>query len=122
VQSQATPVMYESLKAGKIVPPHRHEPKTLAEGLSGGIEKGSITFTIAQQFVDEVTLVREESIRHAIYLLWKNEKQVVEGSGVAGVAMLLENSDSFAGQVIALVVTGGNIDDDLFKSIVASEK
>jgi threonine dehydratase len=122
VQSQATPVMYESLKAGKIVPPHRHEPKTLAEGLSGGIEKGYITFTIAQQFVDKVTLVREESISRAIYLLWNNEKQVVEGSGVASVAMLLENGDSFVGQTIALVITGGNIDDALFKSIVASEE
>jgi hypothetical protein len=35
VQSQASPVMYESLKAGKIVPPHRHERYTIAEGLAG---------------------------------------------------------------------------------------
>jgi threonine dehydratase len=122
VQSEASPIMYESLKAGKIVPPHRHEPYTIAEGLSGGIEKGSITFTIAQQYVDEVMLVREESIRHAVYLLWKNEKQVAEGSGVAGAAMLLENNDSFTGQTVAVVVTGGNIDDSLFKSILASEE
>jgi threonine dehydratase len=122
VQSEASPIMYESLKAGKIVPPHRHEPYTIAEGLSGGIEKGSITFTIAQQYVDEVMLVREESIRHAVYLLWKNEKQVVEGSGVAGVAMLLENNDSFTGQTVAVIITGGNIDDSLFKSILASEE
>ena len=122
VQSEAVPIMYESLKAGKIVPPHRHQQNTIAEGLAGGIEKGSITFTIARQFVDEVMLVKEETIRHAVYLLWKNERQVVEGSGVAGVAMLLENSDSFTGQTVAVVVTGGNIDDSLFKSILASEE
>src|SRR5208283_548129 len=122
VQSAAVPIMYESLKAGKIVPPHRHEPNTIAEVLAGGIEKGSITFTIAQQCVDEVMLVREESIRHAVYLLWKNEKQVVEGSGVAGVAMLLENNDSFTKQTVAIVVTGGNIDDSLLKNIIASEE
>ena len=122
VQSEAVPIMYESLKAGKIVPPHRHEPNTIAEGLAGGIEKGSITFTIAQQHVDEVILVREESIRHAVYLIWKNEKQKVEGSGVVGAAMLLENRDSFIGQTVAVVVTGGNIDDSLFKSILASEE
>lgn len=122
VQSEASPIMYESLKAGKIVPPHRHEPYTIAEGLSGGIEKGSITFTIAQQYVDEVLLVREESIRQAIYLLWKNENQVAEGSGVAGVAALLENSGFFTRQTVAMVVTGGNIDDSLFKNILASEQ
>ena len=44
VQSSASPVMYESLKAGKIVPPHRHERYTIAEGLVGAVEKGSITF------------------------------------------------------------------------------
>src|SRR4030067_962977 len=44
VQSEASPVMYESLKAGKIV--HAEKTKTIAEGLSGGIEKGSLTFAI----------------------------------------------------------------------------
>ena len=121
VQSEASPVMYESLKAGKIVPPHRHEPYTIAEGLAGGIEKGSITFAITRQYVDEVLLVKEKSLRRVVYLVWKNDNQMVEGSGVAGAAMLLENSDSFSGLTIAVVVTGGNIDDSLFKSIVASE-
>jgi len=67
-------------------------------------------------------LVREETLRQAVYLLWKNEKQVVEGSGAAGVAMLLENKDSFTGQSVAVVLTGGNIDDSLFQSIIASEQ
>ena len=121
VQSEASPVMYESLKAGRIVPPHRHEPYTVAEGLSGGIEKGSITFTIAKQYVDEVMLVREESIRQAVYLVWKNENQMIEGSGAAGVALLLENENAFKGQTVAVVITGGNIDESLFKSILAQE-
>jgi len=122
VQSAASPVMYESLKAGKIIPAHRHERYTIAEGLLGAVEKGSITFTIAQQYVDEVTLVREELIRQAVYLLWKNEKQVVEGSGAAGVAWLVENKAAFAGQTVAVVISGGNIDKYLFEGIVAEEE
>ncbi len=122
VQSAASPVMYESLKAGKIVPPHRHERYTIAEGLVGAVEKGSITFLIAQQYVDEVTLVREELIRRAVYLLWKNEKQVVEGSGAAGVAWLIENKAAFAGKTVAVVISGGNIDQYLFDGIVAEEE
>ena len=122
VQSTASPVMYESLKAGKIVPPHRHERYTIAEGLVGAVEKGSITFSIAQKYVDYVTLAREESIRQAVYLLWKNEKEVVEGSGAAGVAMLLENKDSFSRQTVAVVISGGNIDHYLFDGIIAAEE
>ncbi|MCL5949276.1 MAG: pyridoxal-phosphate dependent enzyme, partial [Candidatus Bathyarchaeota archaeon] len=122
VQSAAVPIMFESLKTGEIVKAHRHEAKTIAEGLSGGVEKGSITFGIVQQYVDELFLVREESIRHAVYLLWENEKQVMEGSGAAAVALLLENKDLFVGKTVALVLTGGNIDDSLFQTLLAWEK
>ncbi len=122
VQSEATPIMYESLKAGKIVPAHRHNPRTIAEGLAGGIEKGSITFTIVQQYVDEVALVKEETLRKAVYLLCQEEGQKVEGSGAAGIAMLLENKEAFAGLTVAIVVSGGNIDDSLLESILASEE
>lgn len=122
VQSEASPVMYESLKKGAIVPPHRHERYTVAEGLAGAIEKGSITFSIAQQYVDEVTLVREESIRQAVYLLWKNMKLVVEGSGAVGVALALENKELLAGKTVAMVISGGNIDDALLQGIIAGEE
>jgi threonine dehydratase len=122
VQSAAVPIMFESLKKSEIVKPHRHEPKTIAEGLSGGVEKGSITFGIIQKYVDELFLVREESIRHAVYLLWENDKQVMEGSGAASVALLLENKDLFVGKTVALVLTGGNIDDSLFQTLLSWEK
>ena len=122
VQSAAVPIMFESLKTGEIVKPHRHEAKTIAEGLSGGVEKGSITFGIVQQYVDELFLVREETIRHAVYLLWENDKQVMEGSGAASVALLLENKDLLVGKTVALVLTGGNIDESVFQAVLAWEK
>jgi len=122
VQSAAVPIMFESLKKGEIVKPHRHEPKTIAEGLSGGVEKGSITFGIIQKYVDELFVVREESIRHAVYLLWENDKQVMEGSGATSVALLSENKDLFVGKTVALVLTGGNIDESLFQTLLSWEK
>jgi threonine dehydratase len=120
VQSEASPVMYESLKAGKIVDARMTE--SIAEGLSGGIEKDSLTFKIAQEYVDEVLLVREETIRRAVYLLWDCEKQVVEGSGAAAIAPILENESVFAGKTVVSVITGGNIAAELFQSILASER
>ena len=47
---------------------------------------------------------------------------MVEGSGVAGVALLLENSEEFIGKKVALVVTGGNIDESLLKTIIAEQE
>jgi threonine dehydratase len=120
VQSEASPIMYESLKAGRIV--DAPKTKTIAEGLSGSIEEGSITFEIARKCIDRMFLVKEATIRRAVYLLWAHEKQVVEGSGAAAIAPILENKELFMGKTVVCLVTGGNIDDELFKAILASER
>jgi threonine dehydratase len=119
VQSEASPVMYESLKAGRIVEAQITE--TIAEGLSGGIEEGSITFKIAQEYADRVLLVREKTIRRAIYLLWTYDKQVAEGSGAAATAPIIEDKNLFSGRTVVALITGGNIEAELFRSILASE-
>jgi threonine dehydratase len=71
--------------------------------------------------VDRVVLVKEETLRHAVYLLWNYDKQVVEGSGAAAVAPIIESKPLFKGKTVVSVVTGGNIDDELFQNILASE-
>jgi threonine dehydratase len=121
VQSTATPIMFESLRAGAIVIPHRHEPRTVAEGLSGSIEKDSITFPIVQQYTDKVFLVREEAIRHAVVMLWENDALKVEGSAATTAALLIENKELFEEKTVALVLTGGNIDDSLFQTLLVWE-
>jgi len=41
----------------------------------------------------------------------QNERQVVEGSGVVGPAAILQNKVRFgAGEKVAVVISGGNID------------
>jgi threonine dehydratase len=119
VQSKSSPVMYESLKAGKIVAVKK-AGDSVAEGLSGNV--GPITFGIVQKYVERVLLVEEESLRQAVYMLWVHDKQVVEGSGAAAVAPVIENKPLFKGKRVVSVVTGGNIDNDLFQNILASER
>ncbi len=119
VQSEASPVMYESLKVGRIVEATRF--KTIAEGLSGGIEKGALTFRIAKNCIDRMLLVKEPTIRRAVYLLWTMDKQVAEGSGAAAIAPILEDNAIFKGKTVACLITGGNIDESLFKEILLSE-
>lgn len=119
VQSEASPVMYESLKAGRIVDVEMRE--SIADGLFGGIEKDSVTFEIIQKYVDSLLLVKEKTIRQAIFLLWNKEKQVVEGAGAVAISLILENKDLFAGKTIVAVISGGNIDKTLFRNILTSE-
>ena len=119
VQSRLSQVMYESLKAGTIVQVQKAKTKSVAEGLSGNV--GPITFDIVQKCVDRVMLVEEETLRHAVFLLWNYDKQVVEGSGAAAVAPVIENKPMFKGKTVVSVISGGNIDSGLFQSILASE-
>jgi threonine dehydratase len=119
VQSDASPVMSESLKAGKIVDVEMRE--SIADGLFGGIQKGSITFEMVQKHVDDLFLVKEETIRKAIYLLWDKEKQVAEGSGAAAIAPIMENRSLFTGKTTVAVISGGNIDDKTFRDILTSD-
>ena len=120
VQSEASPVMYESLKAGRIVEAQKAE--TIAEGLSGGIERGALTFEIAKKCVDKMLLVKEATIRKAVYLLCVREKLMVEGSGAAAIAPLLEDKALFTGKIVVCVLTGGNIDQELLNDILATER
>jgi threonine dehydratase len=120
VQSQASPVMYESLKVGKIVDFQKTFKKSVAEGLSGNV--GPITFAIVQKYVDSVVLVKERTLRQAISLLWNHDNYVIEGSGAAAVAPVMENKSFFKDKIVVSVLTGGNIDSDLFQTILRSER
>lgn len=123
VQSEASPVMYESLRAGKILKSEELKiQNSIADGLSGGIEEGSITFGITQKNVNKVILVKEESIKEAIRLLWEKDNQVVEGAGAVGPAVVIENKEQFKNKKTVIVISGGNIDNKLFNEITKVSK
>ena len=116
IQSEASPAFYESLKAGKIIDVELFD--SIADGMWGGIEKGSITFDIVQKFVDEILLVKEETIKKAIRLLWQEDNQKVEGSAAAAIAPILENPSGYKDKVIVAIISGGNIDEELFQQLI----
>jgi threonine dehydratase len=107
--------MYESLRQGCIVDLELED--SIAEGLHGGIEKGSITFDICEEYVDDLILVQEqtilEAIAHHLYL----DHQVVEGAGAVGAAAIVENPERFNDRNVGVVVSGGNIDEELLKKV-----
>lgn len=116
VQSKASPVMFESLKAGKII--ELPIKKSIADGISGGVRKTSITFTFTQKYVDTIITVKENTIKQAIKLLWETEKQITEGAGAVGLAAIIENKNQFRNKNTAVIITGANIDDKIFQKII----
>ena len=103
------PVMAESLAAGH--PVQLPEEPTLADSLMGGIGLDNrCTFRLIQRTVDHVVLLEEDEIAAAMAYALRREHQVVEGGGAVGLGALLHGKVDCAGQTVAVVVSGGNVD------------
>ncbi len=93
---------------------------TLAEGIA--VKKpGELTSQILRELIDEILLVAERDLEHAVALLVTVEKSVVEGAGAAGLAAMLAQKERFAGRKVATVLCGGNIDTHLLANVLVRE-
>lgn len=111
-------VMYESIKAGKIV--DMESKPTLSDGSAGGIEPNAITFELCQRLVDHYILVNEEEIAHAILLMLDQHHMVVEGAAGVTVAAYLKERDRFESKNVVLIICGGNISMQQLKRIICN--
>jgi len=111
-----SPVMAESVKAGKII--EIETLPTLSDATAGGIEPDAITFEICQRYVDDYFLVLEEEIKKAIATLIKTQHLLVEGAAGVALAAFLKNAKHFAGKNLVIVLSGANISLDILKKIL----
>jgi len=119
VQAENDSAIYHSIEAGKILTTDEYPcTSTIAEGLAGGIEQDSITFSLIQKYVDKILLVKEDSIKKAISLLWKKESLISEGAGAVGIAAVIENPKLFLKKKTGIIISGGNIDRELFDKLI----
>jgi len=92
--------------------------RTIADGIAVK-SPGRLTLPLIQALVDEVVVVDDEDIVLAIAHVVQNSRLVVEGAGAAGVAALLAGKTRLApGSVTAVLLCGGNIDDELLARVL----
>ncbi|MBC7597207.1 MAG: threonine ammonia-lyase [Kineosporiaceae bacterium] len=106
VQAAGASSYSPSLQAGHPVQVTM-EP-TMADGIAVS-RPGDLPFAVIAENLDEVLTVSEESLSRSLLMLLERAKLLVEPSGAAGVAAILENPTSFEGPIVA-VLSGGNID------------
>lgn len=119
VQSEASPALHAALAADRIVPVE--VLSSLADGLAGNIEQGSITFELLRSYVSEVALVSEEAIAEAMRWLLVHEHVLAEGSAVVGVAALLQGALSPRGP-LAVILSGRNVAAAVLDDVLGSSK
>jgi threonine dehydratase len=116
VQAALYPSMYNAMRGGQLA----SEGDTLAEGIAVK-EPGRIASAIVARLVDDIVLVSEAEIEHAVSLLLSIEKTVVEGAGAVGLAAALQRREAYANRTLGLVLSGGNIDARLLAGVLTRE-
>lgn len=119
-QPERSRVMYESLKAGRIV--EMESLPTLSDGTSGGIEEGALTFDICRRHVDEIVLISEEEIREALKLILAHHHILIEGAAALPVAALLQDPQRWQGKTVVLVLSGSKISLETLRTILNQER
>ena len=115
VQASGAPSMVRSLKEGEIV--ELSEVDTIADGIA--IKRpGNLTFDITRELVDDIVVVDDDEIAHAIFMLLERCKQVVEPAGAVGLAALLSGKIDVKGKKVGIIISGGNIDMSLLARII----
>ena len=111
--------MYESIRAGK--PVEVEEVASLADSLGGGIGlNNKLSFAMCRDLLDEVVLVSEDEIYHAMQVLYYEDRIVAEGACVVGLAAVLNGKITLDGPS-ATIVTGRNLDMPTFTRIVTGQ-
>ena len=119
-QPENSPVMYESVKQGKIV--DMVSLPTLSDGTAGGIEEGSLTFDICKQYVDEYVLLSEDEIRDAIVLMIEKHNMLIEGAAALSVTAFTKLKDQFANKNVVLIISGNKISLDRLRTVLCSSE
>ena len=113
VQAELYPSMYGKLRGQSVA----CDGDTLAEGIAVKTP-GALTFEVVRALVDDILLVGERDLEHAVAMLLTIEKTVAEGAGAAGLAALLAHPRRFRGRTVGLVLCGGNIDTRLLANVL----
>jgi threonine dehydratase len=74
---------------------------------------------IINRWAERVVTVSEEQIAAAMRLYFSATHQVAEGAGAAPLAALLAERPSVRGKRVALVLSGGNVDAEVYRQVLA---
>jgi len=97
---------YRSFRAGKIIP--SVNPRTICDGLLTSL--GELTFSVIQQYVDDIVTVNDETIKGAMKVVLEKTGMIIEPSAAVPVAAIFEKKVNSSGQNVGIIISGGNVD------------
>jgi threonine dehydratase len=118
VQSTEAPSYALSFASGRLVT--TETSNTRADGMATRIPDPE-ALALIRQGASRIVQVSDDEIAHAIRAYWTDTHNLPEGAGAAALAAALQEKARLAGKRVGLILSGGNIDFDLFRSWIGTD-
>ena len=118
VQAERASAIHDSWKAGR--PIARDSADTFADGLATR-NVYDLTFPALREGLADFVTVTEGEMAEALRLYLRTTHNLAEGAGAAGLAGLLKLRERLAGQTVAVVLSGANIDAATLRRVLDGE-
>jgi len=118
VVAASSPSYALSFAAGEVV---AHEARTkLADGLACRLPIADALGVILKN-VDRFVEVSEDEVQAAMRAVYEDTHNVAEGAAAAAIAAVLKESNAVRGKRVGAVLTGGNVDREVFQEALIGE-
>ena len=97
---------------------HDAKGRTICDALMAAIP-GEITFAVNSRLLSGAVSASDEEVGHAMGFAFRELKLVVEPGGAVGLAALLAGRLDIAGKTVVILLSGGNVDADLYAKLIA---
>ena len=118
VQSTEAPSYALSFAAGTVV--MTNSSNTLADGMATRVPDAD-ALAIIRKGASRIVQVTDDEVGAAIRAFWTDTHNLAEGAGAAALAAALQEKAKLRGKRVGLILSGGNIDFDLFNRWVVGE-
>jgi threonine dehydratase len=116
VSAANAPAYALSFKAGK---PVDADTNTIADGMACRVADPRAVEIICRGAARVIT-VSEDEIRGAMKALFTDTHNAAEGAGAAALAGLIQERERMKGRTVAVVLSGGNVDNRLFAEVLTN--
>jgi threonine dehydratase len=117
VEPQGAPKLSEALRAKKVVA--IPSPASIADGLIPSA-LGELTYQACAKYVDGCFTASEDGILKATRVMVRDARIYAEPSGAAPLVPLLSGQSGSLGKRVVLVVSGGNVSQELLAKLLSS--
>ncbi len=107
-----------SFDQGKLI--ETPSANTFADGMAVRMPVAD-AYDIYAKGAERMVAVSEEEVAAAIRVYYTATHNLAEGAGAAALAALAQERDKMQGKRVGVILTGGNIDMDMFRTVMRGE-